>query len=220
MTITLYNYDAITGERLNDYVAELSPLDNEPIVMSFSTSKVPPTVSTNQRAVYRDVDDNVPLLAVNGKWKTVPDYRGQSYWDADGNETVITEIGVAPPDGSLSTKPDDSLEVLKNQKWKEIKDQRSSHEFGTFFWNGHAFDADQQSQQRITLAILGAQMDSSLNIDWRLANNELITLSSAEMIQVGLALGQNTENAFAHANALRTLIESAQTKEELEDIVW
>lgn len=219
MTITLYNYDAITGERLNDYVAELSPLDNEPIVMSFSTSKVPPNVSTNQRAVYRDVDDNVPLLAVNGKWKIVPDFRGQVYWDANGEEKIITEIGIALPSGSTLTKPEESLETLKKKKWDEIKQKRNEHEFGTFMWNGFEFDCNQVSQQRITLAILGAQMSPG-NIEWRLANNDLITLSPSDMIQVGVALGQNTAIAFAHSNALWALIEAAKTKEELEDIVW
>jgi len=219
MTTILYNYDSITGERLNDHPAEISPLDKTPIIMAFSTTKVPPNVSTNQRAVYRDANDEVPLLEINGAWKVVPDYRGQVYWDADGVEHIITQIGVELPEGSSLTEPADDINVLRKRKWEEIKAARDAHEFGTFFWNGHEFDADPKSQQRITLAVLGAQTDMNSQYEWRLTNNDLISLSAAEMIQVAIALGSNTEDAFNHANTLRVLIENAN-EQELEDIVW
>lgn len=220
MTITLYNYSSSTGERLNEHDAEISPLDKQPIIMSFSTTKVPPNVTTNQRAVYRDANDEVPLLEIDGSWKVIPDFRGQVFWDSDGVEQIITEIGVDIPDGASLVKPIDDITTLRKRKWEEIKLSRDAHEFGTFFWNGHEFDADQRSQQRITLAVLRASQNINSQFEWRLTNNDLISLTAPEMIQVATALGMNTEDAFNHANSLRILIDNAETEQELEDIVW
>jgi len=38
-------------------------------------------------------------------WEIVPDYRGTTYWTADGVRHDITELGVAPPADALSAPP-------------------------------------------------------------------------------------------------------------------
>ncbi|HET8686126.1 MAG TPA: DUF4376 domain-containing protein [Methanosarcina sp.] len=221
--ITLYSFDRITGEYKGSFTAPVDPLDKKPIIMSFSTDQAPPTVSTNQRAVFLTVDGLVPLNYKLGVWKVVPDYRGTTYWLPDGTEVNINELNVVPPKRSFNYRPI-SLKEAQDSKWNEIKRARSAQEFGTFDWNGHTFDADPTSQSRIMLAIMGAQMaiasGQNWSVDWRLSNNDLITLSATDMISVGEAMGANTTAAHEHANQLRTLIEDATTKEEVEAIVW
>lgn len=218
--ILIYNYSPVTGEFIGFQPAEISPLDKVPVLMAYSTFKAPPVVNTNERAIFLDVNDDVPSLESNGQWTIVPDFRGQTYWDEDGNEHIMVDLGFDIPKDCSLTKPEESLESLKTKKLAEIKDARNAHEFGTFFWNGHEFDCNQVSQQRFVIATLGAQTNPSLNFDWRLANNDLITLSSADLISVVTAMGQNTEDAFNHFNALEALINIAPTKEDLENITW
>lgn len=219
----LYQYHENTGEFINEFDAPLDPLTKTPVVVAFSTDVPPPQVTTNQRAVFLDVDGKVDPYHKMCLWKIVPDYRGMSYWTQDGTYHTITELNVKPPRVRFQTKPF-ILQEAKDEKWTEIKRERAKHEFGTFEWNGFIFDADQTSQSRIVLAVMGAQLAISQqqewSIEWRLADNSLVTIDSFEMIQVAEAMGANTANAHEHANQLRTLIDSATTKEEIEAIVW
>jgi hypothetical protein len=224
MTTILYHYDPITGEKVNETIAELSPLDNAPMLMSFSTTKMPPVATTNQRAVFRDTSNNVPLNSKDGKWKIVTDLRGQSYWLPDRTGHIIQNIEEEFPKGYSLTEPNQSLDDLKKLKWSEIKLERDNFEFGSFIWNSHEFDSNQLAKQRIILAVLGAQIaiqnGATWSVDWTLKDNTQITLSASDIIQVGLAMGAHTEEAFTHASALKTLIESSKTKQELDNIVW
>lgn len=218
--ILIFNYSPLNGEFIGSQPAEISPLDKVPVPMAFSTFKAPPVVTTNQRAVFLDINGDPPSLELNGQWTIVPDFRGQTYWDEDGNSHIMTDLGVDIPEGCSLIKPEESLDSLKSKKWAEIKANRNAHEFGTFFWNGYEFECDQQSQQRIIIAVLGAQANPDMSFEWRLHDNSLITLSANDMISVATAMGQNTEDCFIHANSLEILIHNATSKKELESIVW
>ena len=39
-------------------------------------------------------------------WELIPDFVGITYWLADGSEHLITEIGIAPPEGSFLNRDD------------------------------------------------------------------------------------------------------------------
>lgn len=54
----------------------------------------PPALADHEAAQY-----------VDGTWTVVADWRGHEYWTADRVRHVITEIGVAPPDGALDADP-------------------------------------------------------------------------------------------------------------------
>ncbi|HET8685534.1 MAG TPA: DUF4376 domain-containing protein [Methanosarcina sp.] len=208
---------------MGDMVAHIDPLDGTPMLMSYSTTKMPPVATTNQRAVFLDIDGNVPMLESDGKWKVIPDYRGETYWLSDGTEVPITDLGVTIPKKALRSKPI-SLQESKDTKWNEIKSQRDQHEFGCFTWNNYAFDANQVSQSRIMLAVMGAQIAIASNqnwsVDWRLADNTLITLSASDMLAVAEAMGQNTKDVHEHANQLRELIDAATTNDAVGEITW
>jgi hypothetical protein len=45
--------------------------------------------------------------AQHDRWDIVPDYRGVTYWTADGAQHVITELGIAPPADALASPPVD-----------------------------------------------------------------------------------------------------------------
>ena len=116
------------------------------------------------------------------------------------------------------------IEEGRAQAWSRIKSARESVEFGAFVWDGHTFDGDSESQRRIQgaaqLATLAQATGQPFSIDWTLADNTQVTLTAAEMIGVGVALGQHVNGAHGIARTLRTQIDAATTPEELEAIQW
>jgi hypothetical protein len=113
-----------------------------------------------------------------------------------------------------------TLAEIKATKWSEIKQARSQAEYGGFVWDGSTFDSDATSQGRITGAVTLAQMSSTFEINWILADNTVRTLGQIEMLQVGGALGEYVATQFAIGAYLRGLIDGATTIAEVEAITW
>lgn len=117
-----------------------------------------------------------------------------------------------------------SLDDVKAAKWTEIKAAREAIEYGSFTWDGSTFDADPVSTSRImgafALALAAQAAGQPYSQDWTLADNTTRTLSAADMLTVGAALGARVAGAFATASTLRAQIEAATTIEEVEDVTW
>ena len=104
-----------------------------------------------------------------------------------------------------------SLQDFKVARWVEVRRERDVAEFGGFSWDGSRFDSDALSQQRITAAVTLAMMNSAFSIDWTLADNTVRTLTAADMIAVGVALGQHVNSCHERARVLRGEIDGAET---------
>lgn len=113
-----------------------------------------------------------------------------------------------------------TLEDLKAQRWREIRGARDAAEFGGFTWDGSTFDSDAMSQSRIMGAAQLAQLDPAFTIDWTLADNSVRNLSAADMVAVGVALGQHVATQHATARTLRAQIQAATTAAEVEAVSW
>ena len=113
-----------------------------------------------------------------------------------------------------------TLADLKAAQWELIKQARSNAEYAGFTWDGSVFDSDAISQNRITGAVTLAQLSPGFTIDWTLADNTVRTLNQADMIAVGVALGQHVQTQFTKAQALRVAIEAATTPEDVAAVVW
>jgi len=113
-----------------------------------------------------------------------------------------------------------TLDDLKAQQWETIKAARTQAEYGGFTWDGSAFDSDAVSQARLTGAVQLAQLNPAMTLDWTLKNNTVRTLSAADLIAVGVALGVHVATQFAKGQALRAQIDAATAKEAVEAIVW
>lgn len=116
----------------------------------------------------------------------------------------------------------DSREIdqKKSDKWDEIKASRSDQEFGAFDWGGHSFDCDESSQRRIQGAVQLAALDSSIVMDWTLADNTVQTFNGTELQQIGQALASHVNACHVKARGLRNQIDAAQTESELSVISW
>ena len=138
---------------------------------------------------------------------------GASYVDAG----CVVEIPVKPSvhhvfDWAAKAWLDPrSLQDFKVARWVEVRRERDVAEFGGFSWDGSRFDSDALSQQRITAAVTLAMMNSAFSIDWTLADNTVRTLTAADMIAVGVALGQHVNSCHERARVLRGEIDGAET---------
>lgn len=102
---TLYAYDPNTGLSIGTLKAKADPEQpGEWLSPAFTTDQVPPTVGSNQAALFQ-----------NGSWSLVPDWRGHTYWLSDGSEHTIEALNVSPPADALDTKPNPPLSTLQQQ---------------------------------------------------------------------------------------------------------
>lgn len=116
-----------------------------------------------------------------------------------------------------------TLQALKDAKWEEIKSSRTDAIDAPLVTPYGTFDSGPVSRTNITNAVLLQSFENEgapSSVDFTLANNTVISLTRAQMINVGLLLGQKTQAAYAHARELRALIDAATTKEEVEAITW
>lgn len=112
------------------------------------------------------------------------------------------------------------IEDARADAWTRIKGDRSSAEFSTFEWGEYTFDADEISQRRLQGVVQLAVIDDTISVDWTLADNTVQTFTAAEYVQIGVALSDHVSQCHERGRILRQQIESANTQEELEAIVW
>lgn len=162
---------------------------------------------------------------IGGAWVTEPDNRGSWYNPLTNEALIIDVIGVSPPAGyEPGVAPFMPMPEARVEAWSRIKAARESVEFGPFVLGVHTFDGDSESQRRIQgaaqLATLAQATGQPFSIDWTLADNTQVTLTAAEMIGVGVALGHHVNEAHGIARTLRAQIDAATTPEQLEAIQW
>jgi hypothetical protein len=151
-------------------------------------------------------------------------------WPVDATPALLSDLDgglatIAPFDsGSVIADNLEGLDAVKVRAWAVIKDKRDNALNSTFIWNDMVFDADGDSQQRIQgavqLATIAAAAGQEFSIAWTLHDNTTSTLSGADMVNVGLALGQFVQANFAHGVTLRAAINGATTVEEVQAVSW
>jgi hypothetical protein len=111
------------------------------------------------------------------------------------------------------------LAQVKQDRWSEIKTQRETLITARLSTPYGIFDADAASRTNITDAVLLVQTLEAKNepssIDWTLADDTVITLTAAQMVEVGLLLGQRTQTVFTTARGRRAQITAATTPAEV-----
>lgn len=179
-----------------------------------TTSTMPGTTALGPLEKWRLVD---------GRWVAEIDYRGHHWYDPVNTDSVYAcaRFDDVPPIGWTYWAPGqnkvvgeaEALKKAKNAQWEKVKQARAAAEYGGFTWDGSTFDSDPISQARINGAVTLAQMNSAFSIGWTLADNTVRTLTAADMIAVGVALGQHVNACHERARVLRGEIESALAAE-------
>lgn len=112
------------------------------------------------------------------------------------------------------------LSLAKSLAWERVKESRSQKEFGEFQWGDYVFQCDEVSQRRIQGAIQLAAINSSMTLEWTLANNTAQLFTADDYIQIGEALAVHVSQCHERGRMLRQQINESTTEAELEVIVW
>lgn len=92
---TLYSYHRETGELIGTVAPDTNP--RRPagwLHPAFTTDKAPPSTGTGESAVFS-----------NGAWSVVADRRGETWWTAEGEPVVVTDLGDPATAGLLAEAP-------------------------------------------------------------------------------------------------------------------
>lgn len=137
-------------------------------------------------------------------------------------ERWLVEQPDSPFYGGSVVENETPLQLARLVKWSQIKAARASSEYAGFMFKGHLFDSDEYSQGNIQGAVLQAILeDDSFTRDWTLVDNTTMTLTKAEVIGLGVALGAHIDSVHSRGRALRALIEAPDaTVETVEAITW
>lgn len=117
--------------------------------------------------------------------------------------------------------PQQPLEELKLIKREEINQARNAAEQGGFMYLGKAFDSDQISAQRISMAAQAmANAPEGTTITWTCQDNTTIDLNAEQLTGLVVALAAWSNECHQKATYLKAQIDAAKTAEELEKITW
>lgn len=115
-----------------------------------------------------------------------------------------------------------SFAELKAAKWVEVKAARTSEIDAPLVTPYGNFDSNPSGRSNIAdiVLMLNNMPTPPASIDFTLADNTTATLTPAQMVAVGLLLGQKVQGAYATARTLRAQIEAASSAGQLAAIKW
>jgi hypothetical protein len=141
--MNLYVWSKETGEYVGQIPSKEDPKGKKVLIPFYATSVVPPSVKTKEVAVFLDDDGNVPKRFRDGSWVVKSDLRGAKYYDADGREFTIKDIGATPPLGSFPEIPQSVLLAkAKRAKMEYIESEYQAKIHGSMSIGGYDFPLD------------------------------------------------------------------------------
>jgi len=162
----------------------------------------------NNRIV--DIEDSVFPVAEPLFWVSCP---AQVTTEWKFNEGVFE-----PP------VPPETLEESKVTQKSLINSARDTEESNGFEYLGKILDSDERSALRITMASLTAQLSIDIgqpfSIDWTCKDNSILTLDGQQTLELPKALAIHGLTLHGKAKYLKSLIDSATTREEVKAIQW
>lgn len=104
----IYQYHPETKELLNVSIAPKNPLESDKyLIPAYATTEIPPETKRGEIPIYE-----------NG-WKVEEDHREEVFYDKEGNEVIIEEIGDIP-ENLLKEKPKERKR--KNDTTKKLQE--------------------------------------------------------------------------------------------------
>lgn len=141
----------------------------------------------------------------------------------NGCYTVRTEEEKAQVRYNAMTDEEKAQDFKNKKEIKriEINNARDKAEQGGFEYLGKVFDSDPVSCQRILGASLAAQNASEyFKITWTCKDNSTIELNATELVGLSKALVSWSNECHQKASELKSQIDNATTKEDLDSISW
>lgn len=115
--------------------------------------------------------------------------------------------------------PEKTFDELKADKRSEIAAARYDWEISGIDYKNVHISTDREDQSMITAIALSATLNNDFTTVWK-GTNGYINLASQEILTLAYLVAEHVETAFVEEKRLAELIDSAQTEEELNAIVW
>lgn len=112
------------------------------------------------------------------------------------------------------------IDIIKFDKWLEIKINCSTAENKGIIWDNSVFDSSPTTIQRINNFLQLSLLDSTYTVEWTLLNNTNRTLTAEDIKNVFIALNAHINACHQKKQALRNQLNLATTMAEIKKIVW
>jgi predicted pyridoxine 5'-phosphate oxidase superfamily flavin-nucleotide-binding protein len=106
----------------------------------------------------------------------------------------------------------------RDEKLASLAAVRWLRETGGMIFNGHVVATDTTSQTKIIGAVVGAQLDPTASIKWKMADGEFVTLDATAIVALGVAMRGHVQACFDNEARLRALIEAAADADAIDAI--
>ncbi|MBQ5345317.1 MAG: DUF4376 domain-containing protein [Acidaminococcaceae bacterium] len=113
-----------------------------------------------------------------------------------------------------------ALEEAKKFKVQELKTIRNTKELEPVVYNGHRFDFDKDSIDRLHAATITMTIKKVTTINWTSADHEEIPMTVDDLQGVIAAGGMRSNELHGIYRTLKAQVEGATSVEEVEAIQW
>ena len=226
-----YSYDAITKVYINSFDARKDPLESKLqgkevwLLPANATFTIPPEMPSGYTCLWQD-----------NTWVLVEDHRGQNYWLPGATWETIPETmeTIGPlPEGAITTKPEKTLEAVKQVKIYHIDNDTTTSILAGFDYEiegiKYHFSYDSFDQQNFSdtanmcqLALSGTEgLPTSVTWNSYLADGTLVqhTFDAQSFLTLYTAGAmQHKATQMAIGGQRKAAVQAATTIEEVEAI--
>jgi hypothetical protein len=105
---------------------------------------------------------------------------------------------------------------IKASKLAALAKRRWEAETGGITVNGASVATDEVSQTKIIGAVVGAQMDPTVTMKWKMKSGQFVTLDAASIVGVAMAVRAHVQACFDKEAELRAQIEPSLNPDFIE----
>ena len=116
--------------------------------------------------------------------------------------------------------PVSELEKMKEEKRALLKNARDEKEMEPVEYNGHYFDFDQKSYDRITAAIFALSKTEGASIMWTTADNQSVSMTADDLENIISAAAVRSNILHVTYRTLAEQLDNAIFEEEINAIAW
>ncbi|MCD1634501.1 DUF4376 domain-containing protein [Martelella mediterranea] len=192
----IYHFSAATGEFLGSGQADADPLEEGRfLVPANAVTIAPPAAGPHEASVFSD-----------SRWSLVADYRGQTWFDENGNAVEVESLGDPAELGLLAEKPvvspspltvDELAAYARDLSWR-------IRVAGTDI-NGVRVRCDDGAIALINGMAMLARQDEARTFNFDTGDG-MVSLSAAEAIALATAVGEFVQSTFDRRAAVLAAI--------------
>lgn len=145
--------------------------------------------------------------------------------EALGKEGIFIPLSIS--DESLAelnvtvTHEEEPLEVIKQRKIAELKEERDEAEVTPIEYNGHSYDFDSKARDRISAAIIALELQGEgATIEWTTADNADTPVTANDLKMIIAAVAVRSNKLHTAYRVTKEKVEAATTAADVEAVIF